>query len=345
MIIPEELTMQLEKLITILNKCGLILSKDKFRYNEDQVELVNSLKFEFEELASIKIDTFLANVKNSNLERSILNGFIAKLTDYISTYESKLYEIEKYDKSILIKRILSQYQFGEKVKILEDDIADIEDERNGMPKWLKEKECDLLRNELENIKSIREKSFDKLSYIKKDYYSSIFLTCLEIENKIDAYFPSKNLEMQSDFFKREFISNYPTFIENDFNFNPKINENIADEYICKVLYDLLEDLVASEFSLQTLRELIEMKYEEKLKIKSKLKGKFYHVIKEMRQFFIKNENSVEVWEKYIIGIFDTTYSTYSNKKDYNLDEEFIKLVAERVKFLKEILATFRWAKI
>lgn len=207
MIIPDVLTSQLEKLITILDNCCLILSKDKFRYNEDQIDLVNLIKLEFEELKNIKIDTFLANVKNSNLEKSILNGFNKKLSDYIKMYESKFHQIKKFSKSILKEKILSKYQFDEKIKILEDDITDIENERNKMFDWLKEKECDLIRIELENIKSIRKKSFDKLSYIKKDYYSSIFLTCLEIEKKINDYFPDDQLELQDDIVKLSLVAN------------------------------------------------------------------------------------------------------------------------------------------
>lgn len=228
MIIPKELTLQLEKLITILNNCGLILSKDKFRYNEDQVELVNLIKFEFEELIDIKIDTFLANVKNNNLEKSILNGLNKMLSDYLKIYHSKFDQIEKFSKSILIESILTPYQFDEKVKILEDDIIDIQDEKNKMPKWLKDKETPYFAKKLQIVKFNQEKDVKDLSWVLKDYYGSVFLLVLKIENKIDAYFPSENLEMKSDFFKREFISElYHILKTNDIiNFNILTFENL-----------------------------------------------------------------------------------------------------------------------
>lgn len=174
--------------------------------------------------------------------------------------------------------------------------------------------------------------------LKKEYekFKAIYLASYNLSNEVRE----ERVKYHSvNFLKsRQLITNSLSLIENDFNFNPQINDNVSANYVCKVVFELLRDLVASEFSLQTLRELIEMKYEEKLKIKSKSKGKFYHIIKEIRQFVTEDEISVEVWEKYIIEIFDTNYSTYSNKNNYNVDEDFVNLVAERVKFLKYILA-------
>ena len=188
-------------------------------------------------------------------------------------------------------------------------------------------------NSTDNIEVTKDEEVLKKEYEK---FKAIYLTSYNLFNKVRE---DRLKYFSVDFLKsHQLISNCLSLMENDFNFNPKINKNISDEYICKVVYDLLENLVASEFSLQTLQELIEMKYEEKLKIKSKSKGKFYHIIKEIRQFVTENENSVEVWEKYIIEIFDTNYNTYSNKNDYKVDEEFVNLVSERVKFLKDILA-------
>lgn len=174
--------------------------------------------------------------------------------------------------------------------------------------------------------------------LKKEYekFKAIYLTSYNLSNEVRE---ERVKYLSVNFLKsRQLITNSLSLIENDFNFNPQINDNVSPNYICKVVFELLRDLVASEFSLQTLRELIEMKYEEKLKIKSKSKGKFYHIIKEIKQFVTEDEISVEVWEKYIIEIFDTNYSTYSNKSNYNVDEDFVNLVAERVKFLKNILA-------
>lgn len=174
--------------------------------------------------------------------------------------------------------------------------------------------------------------------LKKEYekFKAIYLTSYNLSNEVRE---ERVKYLSVNFLKScQLITNSLSLIENDFNFNPQINDNVSANYICKVVFELLRDLVASEFSLQTLRELIEMKYEEKLKIKSKSKGKFYHIIKEIKQFVTEDEISVEVWEKYIIEIFDTNYSTYSNKNNYNVDEDFVNLVAERVKFLKNILA-------
>lgn len=174
--------------------------------------------------------------------------------------------------------------------------------------------------------------------LKKEYekFKAIYLTSYNLSNEVRE---ERVKYLSVNFLKsRQLITNSLSLIENDFNFNPQINDNVSANYVCKVVFELLRDLVASEFSLQTLRELIEMKYEEKLKIKSKSKGKFYHIIKEIKQFVTEDEISVEVWEKYIIEIFDTNYSTYSNKSNYNVDEDFVNLVAERVKFLKNILA-------
>lgn len=174
--------------------------------------------------------------------------------------------------------------------------------------------------------------------LKKEYekFKAIYLTSYNLSNEVRE---ERVKYLSVNFLKsRQLITNSLSLIENDFNFNPQINDNVSANYVCKVVFELLRDLVASEFSLQTLRELIEMKYEEKLKIKSKSKGKFYHIIKEIKQFVTEDEISVEVWEKYIIEIFDTNYSTYSNKNNYNVDEDFVNLVAERVKFLKNILA-------
>ncbi len=228
MIIPDKLSSQLEKLITILDNCYLILSKDRFNYNEDQIDFVNSINLEFEKLTNLKIDTFLANVKNNNLEKSILNGLNKKLSDYIKLYQSKFAEIEKFSKSILVETILSQNQFDEKIKILEDDITDIQDEKNKVPQWLKDKEIPHFNNELQILKSKQEKEVENLSWVLKDYYVSVFLLALEIENKIDAYFPSENLEMQADFFKREFISELYNILKtnNIINFNIVTFENL-----------------------------------------------------------------------------------------------------------------------
>lgn len=206
MIIPDKLTSELEKLIAIFDKCYMIISQDKFRYNEDQLGQVHSIRFEFEKLDTVKIDTFLANLKNSNIERSTLNGLSKKLTDYIKKYNSKFNQIEKFNKSILIDTILSPYKFDEKITALETSILEIEDEKNKMPAWLKEKECNSFRNELKNLRSIRDKHLNDLSYVLNDYYRSLFLNALEIEQKIDDYFPNENLELGNDLFKRKLIS-------------------------------------------------------------------------------------------------------------------------------------------
>ena len=58
MIIPDKLSSQLEKLITILDNCYLILSKDRFNYNEDQIDFVNSINFVY-----INIDKFKKYIK------------------------------------------------------------------------------------------------------------------------------------------------------------------------------------------------------------------------------------------------------------------------------------------
>ena len=206
MIIPDKLTSELEKLITIFDKCNIILSQDKFRYDADQIRYIDTIKLEYEKLDTIKIDTFLANLKNSNIERSILNGLSKKLTDYIKKYHSKFNQIERLNKSILIYTILSPYKFDEKITALETSIFEIEDEKNKMPSWLKEKECNSFGNELKDLQSIREKQLIDLSYILKDYYRSLFLNAIEIEQKIDDYFPNENLELGNDLFKRKLIS-------------------------------------------------------------------------------------------------------------------------------------------
>lgn len=201
MIIPDILTSQLENLIAVLDNCYYKLSHDKFRYNKDQIFVINSIKFEFDELAKFKVDTFLANLKNNHSEKSVLNGLNQKLTDYTKLYKLKSDKIANFNKSVLLESILDEYKFKEKIKILEDDIADIEDERNEMPEWLKEKECQKLSRELENIKSDRQKSSNELSYIKNDYYGSIFIISLEIEKKIDDYFPDNRFTLETDLVK------------------------------------------------------------------------------------------------------------------------------------------------
>lgn len=201
MIIPDILTSQLENLIAVLDNCYHKLSHDKFRYCKDQIFVINSIKFEFDELAKFKVDTFLANLKNNHSEKSVLNGLNQKLNDYTKLYKSKSDKIANFNKSVLLESILDEYKFKEKIKILEDDIADIEDERNEMPEWLKEKECQKLSSELENIKSDRQKSFNELSYIKNDYYGSIFIMSLEIEKKIDDYFPDNLFVLEDNIVK------------------------------------------------------------------------------------------------------------------------------------------------
>jgi len=98
-----------------------------------------------------------------------------------------------------------EYRYLNKISILENDIREIRDEKNKMPNWLKDKECEYFKTEIEKINSEFKIGKEVFLWIKEDYYTLAYHASSEILKEIRNSFPNEEvLEMDEDIFKFDY---------------------------------------------------------------------------------------------------------------------------------------------
>jgi hypothetical protein len=150
MIIPEEILAQIREIKDIFKSLKQSLLLDTFIYDENEYNIVKKNKFDFTKLENIDFERLIMNIIQNKINPAILNSLIKTLEEYYLNYNSNYNKIKNFDRDMLFIKFL-EYRYLNKISILENDIREIRDEKNKMPNWLKDKECEYFKTEIEKI--------------------------------------------------------------------------------------------------------------------------------------------------------------------------------------------------
>ena len=204
MIIPEEILAQIREIKDIFKNLNQSLLLDTFIYDENEYNIVKKNKFDFTKLENIDFERLIMNIIQNKINPAILNSLIKTLEEYNINYKSNYNKIKNFDREMLFIKFL-EYRYLNKISILENDIREIRDEKNKMPDWLKDKECDYFKTEIVKINSEFKIGKEVFLWIKEDYYTLAYHASSEILKEIRNSFPNEEvLEMDEDIFKFDY---------------------------------------------------------------------------------------------------------------------------------------------
>ena len=143
---------------------------DTFIYDENEYNIVKKNKFDFTKLENIDFERLIMNIIQNKINPAILNSLIKTLEEYYLNYNSNYNKIKNFDRDMLFIKFL-EYRYLNKISILENDIREIRDEKNKCPNWLKDKECEYFKTEIEKINSEFKIGKEVFLWIKEDYYT------------------------------------------------------------------------------------------------------------------------------------------------------------------------------
>ena len=204
MIIPEEILAQIREIKDIFKNLNQSLLLDTFIYDENEYNIVKKNKFDFTKLENIDFERLIMIIIQNKIDPAILNSLIKTLEEYKINYKSNYNKIKNFDREMLFIKFL-EYRYLNKISILENDIREIRDEKNKMPDWLKDKECDYFKTEIVKINSEFKIGKEVFLWIKEDYYTLAYHASSEILKEIRNSFPNEEvLEMDEDIFKFDY---------------------------------------------------------------------------------------------------------------------------------------------
>lgn len=215
MTITENITKQITEVKNIFNEFNLSLEVDDFIFDEREISILERNKNNFSKLKEIDFNNLIMDIILNNVNPKILNSLVKTFEEYNLNFKSKYSKIRNFDRDRLFKNFL-EYRYLDKISILENDIKEIKDNTNKMPDWLKDKECDYFKNEIEKINSEFEIGKEAFLWIKKDYYTLAFQASSEMEKEIQKSFSKQQaLETEEDIFSLEYVLDFRKMLINN----------------------------------------------------------------------------------------------------------------------------------
>ena len=130
---------EISSLIKIFDKAFLLLSTDKFLYNEAEMEKLYESKKISEELDEIKLDVFFMQLANEGFKEVIFNDLLIKIGKYDDlVFEKKIITNNKF-LNAYFERIPQLFKIQQRIKIKEKDICDVKQYNSVMPEFEKQK--------------------------------------------------------------------------------------------------------------------------------------------------------------------------------------------------------------
>ena len=173
---------EISSLIKIFDKAFLLLSTDKFLYNEAEMEKLYESKKISEELDEIKLDVFFMQLANEGFKEVIFNDLLIKIGKYDDlVFEKKIITNNKF-LNAYFERIPQLFKIQQRIKIKEKDI------------------CDVKQYNSVHLKQEKEQIYNKYSWIKTNYYLEILIKAYNIIEKIETYFKVSLLKPTNQIF-------------------------------------------------------------------------------------------------------------------------------------------------
>lgn len=268
MIIPNYLSQQISEARTLLNDILKKVQNDTFDYDEFQIFRLENYREYLEKIKATEFEKLIIETKNLNLNREIFNGLLSNIEDYTVLYLKIKNKTDAFDINKLYDVYLNN-SFEKEIEIVKNDILEVEDEKNPLPKFEKEK---LLKEFKEIIRSIQEKRDNHIKisdWFFINYYEKFYEELKALEFLINQYFPENKLEINEDLFDRNLINALYNICLNECILKPE-NISFEDFYLIlnkrqpkQIGVNSIEKKTQFSFPIKNLSKRIEDKNQRK----------------------------------------------------------------------------------
>lgn len=194
---------EISYLIKVFDSAFLLLSTDKFHYDEAQMKNLYECKEISEELDEKNFDVIFMQLANEGFKGVIFNDLIGKISKYNNlVFEKKAITNNRF-LNFYFENIPELHKIQQWIEVKEKEILEVEQYNSGMSQLEKKNIISELEKELIHLKLEREQVYNKYSWIKTNYYFKILNKADEIIEKIENYFKVSLLKPTNEIFDSE----------------------------------------------------------------------------------------------------------------------------------------------
>ena len=194
---------EISYLIKVFDSAFLLLSTDKFHYDEAQMKNLYECKEISEELDEKNFDVIFMQLANEGFKGVIFNDLIGKISKYNNlVFEKKAITNNRF-LNFYFENIPELHKIQQWIEVKEKEILEVEQYNSGMSQLEKKNIISELEKELIHWKLEREQVYNKYSWIKTNYYFKILNKADEIIEKIENYFKVSLLKPTNEIFDSE----------------------------------------------------------------------------------------------------------------------------------------------
>ena len=191
---------EISYLIKVFDSAFLLLSTDKFHYDEAQMKNLYECKEISEELDEKNFDVIFMQLANEGFKGVIFNDLIGKISKYNNlVFEKKAITNNRF-LNFYFENIPELHKIQQWIEVKEKEILEVEQYNSGMSQLEKKNIISELEKELIHLKLEREQVYNKYSWIKTNYYFKILNKADEIIEKIENYFKVSLLKPTNEIF-------------------------------------------------------------------------------------------------------------------------------------------------
>lgn len=205
MMVELSLTEQISDFRILVDDILLNVANDTLGYDTLQILQQENYHLLFEKFTNFNVERLLIEAKNSNLSKDIFHGILSCIGNYSKVYKRKKSKFLAYDFGRLYELYLFE-NYGKKISILQNDIAEVEDPGNLLPQNEKAQLVTDFKSELLSLTQQRNNLSNNFGWFFKNYYETFFNLNLLVEKLIQSYFPEQSLEVGTDIFNRHLIN-------------------------------------------------------------------------------------------------------------------------------------------